>query len=130
VDPLQVGFCCKDNVRKFTPLNSNFNVGDLISAEAKLDMTYSDKRKVTVGSNQLNVLNGAFLYNKSGTVEFTIWEEIPFFEKEAKEGHLYFKLENLLLNEFRGEISLTACSETDVVLILQILSSSSPKKSL
>lgn len=111
INPIQVGFSFVEKPITFVNLDAELRVGDLISVKAKLDLSHGAERTVPVGSRNVQVMNGAYLLDKSGSIELTIWDEwISYFKNETP-GSI-FKLTNLLVKEFNGEVSVTTCADT------------------
>ena len=123
IDPNNVQFSLVDPPQEtFVDFSSQFIVGTLVSAKAQLDLSHSQERSVYVGNGRrkCEVLNNAFLYNTSGEIALTIWEEwIPFFKSHVQAGSNYFEIKNLLVREFNNEMSLSTCSDTSCTVLIE-----------
>ena len=114
VDQIQVKFEKSNPGVKFLPLSTEFEVNQLVSVEASLDLKYANERSVVVGTKATKILKQVYLVDNTGSMKLTMWEEWITFMRNALEFNQVLKLKNLLVKEFRGNITLTTCSDTQI----------------
>lgn len=118
VDPIQMNFEIVEVEKQLITLNMDLTVGDLVSVRAKIDLKHAVEKSVVYSKKSVQVMNQAFLFDKHGDMELTIWDEwITFFKAEIEKNNTYFQFNNLLVKEFNGSLSLSTCSDTHCLLL-------------
>ena len=118
IDPVKVAFERYAPEITFSKLDAKFTPGELVSICARLDLKHSVEKTVFVHPRNAKVVNNAFVFDSFGSCAITIWDEwIDYFRKELDAEKDYYQFTNLLVRDWNGEISLTTCSDTAVVVL-------------
>jgi len=119
VDPINVPFKRMEQQVSDISLADTLPVGELISVKAMFEMKHAAGKNVKMGNRQREVLNQCHIFNADGSIELTLWDEwIPFFRRLVAGESTYFHFINLLVRGFGDGISLSTCSDTEVLPLI------------
>ena len=118
LDPIKVNFERSAPTPVFTSLNSDYQIGDVVNVRARVDQKHASEKKVFSHGRNCRVLNNGFLFDASGSYQFTLWDDwIDYFQSQLQKGVDYFEFCKLVVREWNGEQELATCSETNVTVL-------------